>query len=139
MILPTIPSELVPQTDEGEVSVSARMPVGTRIERTEAVALQLEGLVQDNVPEAVTIMSNAGGGGFMGGSASSANLTVKLTPRTDRKRTNDQIATDLRRVLVGIPGGTITTRASGGNQQLTRILGGGNRTAVSPSKSAATI
>ncbi|HEX5214521.1 MAG TPA: efflux RND transporter permease subunit [Vicinamibacterales bacterium] len=126
VILPTIPSELVPQTDEGEVSISARMPVGTRVERTEAVALQLERLVQDNVPEAVTIMSNAGGGGFGGGSASSANLTVKLTPRTERKRTNDQIATDLRRVLVGIPGAQITTRASGGNNQLTRALGGGN-------------
>ena len=126
VILPTIPSELVPQTDEGEVSISARMPVGTRVERTEAVALQLERMVQDNVPEAVTIMSNAGGGGFGGGSASSANLTVKLTPRTERKRTNDQIATDLRRVLVGIPGAQITTRASGGNNQLTRALGGGN-------------
>ena len=126
VILPTIPSELVPQTDEGEVSISARMPVGTRVERTEAVALMLERMVQDSVPEAVTIMSNAGGGGFMGGSASSANLTVKLTPRTERKRTNDQIATDLRRVLVGIPGAQITTRASGGNNQLTRALGGGN-------------
>ena len=29
------------------------------------------------------------------------------------------------RGLVGLPGVTITTRASGGNQQLTRILGGG--------------
>jgi HAE1 family hydrophobic/amphiphilic exporter-1 len=69
-------------------------------------------------------MSNAGAGGF-GGSGSTANVTIKLTPRDERKRTNDQIATDLRRVLVGIPGTTITTRASGGNQQLTRALGGG--------------
>ena len=74
-----------------------------------------------------TIISSAGGGGFMGGSASSVNVTVKLKPRTERTRTNDQIATDLRRVLVGIPGTTITTRASGGNQQLTRALGGGNQ------------
>ncbi len=28
LVLPTIPTELVPQTDEGEVSVSARLPVG---------------------------------------------------------------------------------------------------------------
>jgi HAE1 family hydrophobic/amphiphilic exporter-1 len=52
---------------------------------------------------------------------------VKLKPRTERTKTSDQIATDLRRVIVGIPGTTITTRASGGNQQLTRALGGGNQ------------
>jgi HAE1 family hydrophobic/amphiphilic exporter-1 len=126
LILPTIPSELLPQTDEGEVAVSARLPVGTRIERADAVALQLEELVRSNVPEAQTIMSNAGGGGFGGtGSASSVQVNLLLVPSTERQRSSDQIATDLRRVLVGIPGVQITTRASGGNQQLNRILGGG--------------
>src|SRR5690606_8591744 len=115
LILPTIPNELLPQTDEGEVSVSARMPPGTRIERTEAVALQLEDIVRTNVPEAVTVISNAGGGGFGGGSGSSASVQIHLTPRHERNRTSDQIATDLRRVMVGLPGVAITTRASGGN------------------------
>jgi HAE1 family hydrophobic/amphiphilic exporter-1 len=127
LVLPTIPTELVPQTDEGEVSVSARMPVGSRIERTEAIAMRLEDMVRAAVPEVTTIISSAGGGGFGGGSGSSASLQVKLVPRTERARTNDQIATDLRKVLVGLPGVVITTRASGGNQQLSRILGGGNQ------------
>ena len=78
------------------------------------------------MPEAVTVMSNAGGGGmFGGGGGGNANVTVKLVPRDERVRSSDQIATDLRRVLVGLAGTTITTRASGGNQQLTRALGGG--------------
>jgi HAE1 family hydrophobic/amphiphilic exporter-1 len=129
VILPTIPTELVPQTDEGEVSISARMPVGTRVERTQDVALKLEEMVRANVPEATTIISSAGGGGMgpMGGSATNANVNVKLVPRDERTRSNDQIATDLRRVLVGLAGVTITTRASGGNQQINRILGGGNQ------------
>jgi len=126
VILPSIPTELVPQTDEGEVTVSARLASGTRVERTEVIAQRLEELITANVPEATTLISSAGAGGFGGGSASSVNVTVKLKSRTERTRTNDQIATDLRKVLVGIPGTTITTRASGGNQQLTRALGGGN-------------
>ena len=98
VILPTIPTELVPQTDEGEVSINARMPPGTRIERMMAIGLQLEDMVRSNVPEAVTILSNAGGGGFgPGGGSSTAQVTVILTPRTERTRTSDQIATDLRR------------------------------------------
>ena len=84
LILPTIPTELVPQTDEGQVSVSARLPVGSRIERAEAVALQLEQLIQEHVPEATTIMTSAGGGGFMGGGSSNVNVTVKLTPKDQR-------------------------------------------------------
>ena len=131
LLLPTIPSELMPQTDEGEVSVSARFAPGTRFERVEAIATQLEEMVRNNVPEAVTIMSNAGGGGGFGGpgggggGGSNAQVTVQLTPSTERERTSDQIATDLRRVLVGLPGVQITTRVSGGNQQMTRLMGGG--------------
>ena len=131
LLLPTIPSELMPQTDEGEVSVSARFAPGTRFERVEAIATQLEEMVRNNVPEAVTIMSNAGGGGGFGGpgggggGGSNAQVTVQLTPATERERTSDQIATDLRRVLVGLPGVQITTRVSGGNQQMTRLMGGG--------------
>jgi HAE1 family hydrophobic/amphiphilic exporter-1 len=126
VVLPSIPTELVPQTDEGEVTVSARLASGTRVERTEQIAQRLEDLIRGSVPEATTLISSAGGGGFGGGSASSVSVTVKLTSRTERTRSNDQIATDLRRVLVGIPGTVITTRASGGNQQLTRALGGGS-------------
>jgi HAE1 family hydrophobic/amphiphilic exporter-1 len=124
LLLPTIPTELVPATDEGQVSINARLPSGTRIERSEAVAIQLEDLVRTHVPETTSILSSAGGGGF-GAGGSTVRLTVKLTPRTERDRSSDEIATDLRRVLVGIPGAQITTRASGGNNQLTRILSGG--------------
>ncbi len=122
-ILPTIPAELLPQTDEGEVSVNARLAVGSRIERSEAVILQLEGLIRDHVPEAVTVVSSAGGGGFMGGGGGTASVNIKLTPKDQRTRSSEQIATDLRGVLVGLPGVSITTRASGGNQSLNRVLG----------------
>lgn len=123
LILPTIPAELMPATDEGEVSVNARLAVGSRIERSEAVVLQLEQLIEEHVPEATTVVSSAGGGGFMGGGGGSASLTLKLLPKEQRTRSSEQIATDLRRVLVGLPGVTITTRASGGNQSLNRVLG----------------
>jgi HAE1 family hydrophobic/amphiphilic exporter-1 len=119
----------VPATDEGEVSISGRMPPGSRIERTEAIAIRLEDLVKANLPEQwiTTIISSAGGGGGggFGGSATTAQVNVKLVSRSERDRTTEQIATDLRRELTGLAGVVITTRASGGNMQLTRALGGG--------------
>ena len=127
LILPTIGFELMPQADEGEVRVTAELPVGTRIERGEEVAVRLETLVKDFVPEMEDVISNAGGGGFMGGGSNRVQLQVRLVTKDQRKRSSEQIARDLNRQLPGIvPGVIIQTRASGGNQQFTRITGGGD-------------
>jgi hydrophobic/amphiphilic exporter-1 (mainly G- bacteria), HAE1 family len=123
LVLPTIPAELMPATDEGEVSVNARLAVGSRIERSQAIVLQLEEMINEHVPEAETVVASAGGGGFMGGGAGSVSLTLKLVAKQQRSRSSEQIAADLRRVMVGLPGVTVTTRASGGNQSINRILG----------------
>ena len=131
LILPTIGFELMPQADEGEVRVTAELPVGTRVERSEEVALRLEGLIKDSVPEAEDIITNAGGGGFMGGGSNRVQAQVRLVTKDERTRSSEQIARDLNRQLAGlIPGVIIQTRASGGNQQFSRITGGGEESRV---------
>jgi HAE1 family hydrophobic/amphiphilic exporter-1 len=126
IILPTIGFELMPATDEGEVTVSAELPVGTRVERAQEVAQRLESLIPEYVKEADSVITNAGGGGFMGGSANRTNAQIRLVAKTERKRSSEEIAMALNRQLTGvIPGVIIQTRASGGNQQMTRLLGGG--------------
>jgi hydrophobic/amphiphilic exporter-1 (mainly G- bacteria), HAE1 family len=127
LILPTIGFELMPQADEGEVRVTAELPVGTRIERSEEVALRLEGLAKQYVPEAEDVIANAGGGGFMGGGANRVQVQIRLVTKDKRERSSEAIARDLNRQLPGIiPGVIIQTRASGGNQQFQRITGGGD-------------
>jgi hydrophobic/amphiphilic exporter-1 (mainly G- bacteria), HAE1 family len=127
VILPTIGFELMPVTDEGEIQVSAELPVGTRIERAQDVALRLESLLPEYVKEQDTIITQAGGGGgFGGGTASRTQATIRLVPKAERTRSSEEIARTLNRQLAGvIPGVIITTRASGGNQAMTRLLGGG--------------
>ena len=127
LILPTIGFELMPQADEGEVSVTAELPVGTRIERAQDVATRLETMMPDLVPEAEMVLTQAGGGGPMGGGANRTNVTLRLKPRGERTRTSETIARELNQQLAGvIPGVIITTRASGGNSQMNRIMGGGD-------------
>ena len=126
LILPTLTFELMPQADEGQVNVSVEMPVGSRIERTEAVILQVEEMVLKAVPEATMIVSSAGGGGFMGGGSNRGNVELYLVPKTERDRSSEQIAMDLRREVTGLAGTIVRTRASGGNSQMNRILGGLN-------------
>jgi hydrophobic/amphiphilic exporter-1 (mainly G- bacteria), HAE1 family len=129
VILPTIGFELMPQADEGEVQVTAELPVGTRTERGEEVAIRLEGLAKEYVQEAETVITQMGGGGGFGpgGGAARVQMTLRLVTRDKRQRSNEQIARDLNRQLPGIiPGVIIQTRASGGNQQQNRIFGSGD-------------
>ena len=125
LIYPLLSTELLPQTDEGEVNVNAELAVGTRIERTEAVMLQLEEMVRQYVPEAETLITNGGGGGFgFGGGTNRGTINIRLTPRDSRTRTSDQISQELRRQLSGLPGVMVRANPSGGNFQLNRMLGG---------------
>ena len=125
-LLPMLGFELVPQTDEGEVTVDAELAVGTRIERTETVMLRLEEMVRQAVPEAHTIIVNAGGGGMGFGPSGThrGSVQLRLVPRDERPRSNDEIAQELRRQLAGLPGVVIRARPSGGNFQMNRMLGG---------------
>jgi HAE1 family hydrophobic/amphiphilic exporter-1 len=127
VLLPRVGFELMPQTDEGEVTVDLELPVGTRIERTEASIVRMEALVRQAVPELVMLISNGGGGGFMGGSTGHrGSVTVRLVPRDQRTRSNEQIAMDLRRRLgASLPGVAVRARASGGNNMMNRMFTGG--------------
>lgn len=128
-LLGRIGFEFQPQTDEGEVTVDIELAQGSRIERTEAVAIGLEEKIRQSVPEAVMLITQAngggGGGGFGGGSTNRANINVRLKPRDERERGNDQIAMQLRRELSGIPGVIVRARPSGGQQNMMRGMGGG--------------
>jgi HAE1 family hydrophobic/amphiphilic exporter-1 len=122
----TLSYELMPQTDEGEVTVEAENAVGTRIERMEATLSSLEARIRQVVPEARTLVSSVGGMGFGTNSGQHrGQITVILAPRAERERSSAEIATALRKQLAGQPGTIVRARPSGGNFQLQRILGGG--------------
>jgi HAE1 family hydrophobic/amphiphilic exporter-1 len=125
-VFSTLSYELMPQTDEGEVTVEAENAVGTRIERMEATLATLEARIRQAVPEARTLVSSVGGQGFQGsGGQHRGAITLILAPRAERQRSSAQIATALRKDLAGLPGTVVRARPSGGNFQLQRILGGG--------------
>jgi HAE1 family hydrophobic/amphiphilic exporter-1 len=132
VILPTLPTELSTQTDEGQVQVNVELAQGTRIEVTDPVLRRVEAALQELVPEAEDVITAAGVGGpgfggFGPSSVNRGNLTILLKPKDDRKRSSEQIAMELRRQLSGIPGVIVRANASGGNNQLNRFLSGGNQ------------
>ena len=128
--------------------MSAELAAGTRIERTDAIMSRLEQMVRQLVPEAQTIIASAGvggggggGGGMGGGGTSRGYIQMFLVPKDNAQRSSDQIAFDLRRQLSGIPGVIVRANASGGNNQINRLMSGGqgNGGGAWPSRFAAKI
>lgn len=121
-IIPTIGRELMPQVDEGLISVSVQLPVGTKWQVTDEVTRRVEKIIQDNVPEIKTLRTNVGGGGGpMGGSGShAANINIDLVDKKERKRSTEEIMNDLRRKISGIPDARIFVSARG--SMMTRLF-----------------
>jgi HAE1 family hydrophobic/amphiphilic exporter-1 len=131
LIYPQVETELMPQTDEGEVNINVELGVGTRIERTEEALMRVQEMVKEAVPEAVTFITQGGGGGNNwqnsgGGNTHRGQIRLLLKPRDERTRTNEEIAVALRRQLSGkLPGVMVRANPSGGNNQIMRFLSGG--------------
>ncbi|MDI6846051.1 MAG: efflux RND transporter permease subunit [Candidatus Saccharicenans sp.] len=115
--------EYMPQTDEGEVSITVEMEVGTRLSVMDQKLREVVNLAKMYVPEIESIEERAGSGGWRGG-ANQGNITLKLVPKSKRTRSSLEIAADLSRKLSNVPGALIRVRASGG-QMMFGMRGGG--------------
>lgn len=106
--------ELMPAADEGEVRVNLEMAVGTRLDLIDQAARTVERIVQQEVPEMTSMVTRVGGSGWGSSGGHTAEVRVALVAQKDRKRSSEQIANDLRKKLVGLPGVTVRTRAGQG-------------------------
>ncbi|HBA86378.1 MAG TPA: acriflavin resistance protein [Verrucomicrobia bacterium] len=124
LLAPLIGSELMPQSDEGEVRVNLEMEVGSRVSVTEQAMAQVERIVAREVPEIVSVVTTVGGSGFQGGGTHEGEMRLALGPRSQRQRSSEDVAAALRKKLAAIPGATIRTRAGQGLFILRRVSGG---------------
>jgi HAE1 family hydrophobic/amphiphilic exporter-1 len=114
LLTPYIGVELMPSTDEGEVRAEAEMEVGTRLDLLDSKFRVLEEIVNQAVPEIRNVVTNVGGSRWFGGGGHTGDIRIALVPQSQRTRSSQQIADDLRRKLSGIPGTTVRTRAGQG-------------------------
>lgn len=129
-LVPLIGTELMPQSDEGEVRVNVERDVGIRLAEMDKTMGLIEEIASREVPEVKNIVTSIGGSGWRGGGSHTGNLRIALKPQAERSRSSEEIAADLRRKLNDIPGPTIRTRAGQGLFLLRRIAGGSERVEV---------
>jgi HAE1 family hydrophobic/amphiphilic exporter-1 len=122
-----IGSEYLPVVDEGEISVSFELPVGTRLEITQKEMGRLQKIIMDNTDEIMNMYSQAGsGGGYMSRGNTGTNtgsFRIRLVPSDMRARTTTDVVNDLREKLMKATKGKVFVMEQGSILQ--RILGGG--------------
>ncbi len=127
---PRIGTELMPQTDEGEVRVNVEMAVGTRLDITDDLIRRIEAIVFSEVPELRSVVASVGGTHWRGGGSNEGQLRISLVPMADRDRSSAEIAAILRSKLAGMPGAVIRTREGQGFFLIRRATGGTERIEV---------
>jgi len=120
LLLPMIGSEFLPPSDEGEVRITGEMEIGTRLGLIDQQTRCMEKIVDAAVPETISSVTSV-----RGTRTSQGQINLSLSPSNERKRSNTEIAKDLKSKLSGnIPGMEIRTRAPQGQFLLDRLLGG---------------
>jgi hydrophobe/amphiphile efflux-1 (HAE1) family protein len=128
-----IGQEFFPQTDESQVNVNFRGPIGTRVERSEEVAKRIETRVQEVLGEPVgenppadksrAVRSMRVNAGMPSGRAAffqrnggphSGSVSLNLVPRSARKEGDLQVIERLRAAMRDELPGHLITFSSGG-------------------------
>src|SRR5436190_7544884 len=100
----------IPADDQSELISSYTLPEGTSLERTTKLAREIAERVVA-LPEVALVQS------FTHGPTNHAHLFIVLAPRSERKRSHVQMATEVRKILAGYHNMTYNVR-------LPSVLGG---------------
>lgn len=104
--------ELIPEMDEGQVSVTVSMPNGSTMEDTAAIEDRIAAIAVDTIPEMEQIYYSTGSSTSIMSSSSGASVTISLVDLDQRHRSSADIAKQLRRDLQDIAGCELTVSTS---------------------------
>lgn len=127
--------EFFPEEDQNRVMANFELPVGTRYERTGAVAGQFEKIVEKNVPEKDTAFARWGVyGSAAGGQIATTEETyngimfMSLVPKLERDASPRDVIERLRNVTDKLPG--VTVRYSAEDPLQAMVFSGGAKLAI---------
>lgn len=109
-LIPFIGSDFIPESDSGQVQVIMELPVGTSVYETEKFTYEMYNLIKERTPEIKDIFyqvgQSASGLGSVFGTKEGENIgliNIRLVDVEQRKRSNKQVADDLREFLKQFP------------------------------------
>lgn len=109
IILFNIGMVLMPETDEGSLSVSIELPSGSVLESTDEITRKVENIIRER-DDVETVFSSVGGGSILSSGSNSATITVTLLD--NRKLSTTDVCEEIRKALKNISGATFEVSAS---------------------------
>jgi HAE1 family hydrophobic/amphiphilic exporter-1 len=103
--------EFMPASDENFVQIMATLPAGSTLEQTKATMEEVRTVVLEDVPETEATLLTVGGENK---GVEEGELTIRLSPATERDRSIFQIINEIRPRLAGIPAADIVAQISSG-------------------------
>lgn len=115
-LTPLIGAEFIPAMDQGQVTISIKMPNGTVLAETEKVTKQVEDIV-NQIPEKKIVATSIGSNASPIASTLSSNqgtINLTLVDLAERTRSSNDVVMDLQAKLKHIAGPEITVAAASG-------------------------
>jgi HAE1 family hydrophobic/amphiphilic exporter-1 len=106
------------------------MQVGTRLNLLDEKFKVIEKIVNESVPEIKSTVTSVGGSRWHGAGGHTGDVRISLKPQSQRTRSSEQIAADLRGKLSKIPGMIVRTRAGEGLSVLRMGTSGADKVQV---------
>jgi len=141
LLAPQIGTELLPQTDSGNFTVTIKMPVGTALTKTNETLLKAEAIVQKD-PDVETVFAAAGASLSLRGTTTSltpylGSMTVRLKDK--RKASTQVVMARVQKKFGALAGARaivspydiVTQIISGGNQNVEVDIYGSDLTTLS--------
>lgn len=130
MLIPLLPKGFVPAPDRAQTQVTLELPPGSTLEDTRAAAEKARNIIS-RIPDVLDVFTAVGRGASgdllsIGASdeVRKANLTVKLTHRSKRSRTQQEVESELRDKLQQLAGVRVTIGVGNSGEKMVLILGG---------------
>lgn len=108
---------LIPTMDQGTVSVSIELPIGSELSESEEIADKVVGIIYKEIPDVIKSISYSTGGSSFASSLSSstntASITISLVDAGKRNKSAEEIGNHLRTKLNDIAGAEISVSSAG--------------------------
>ncbi|WP_016838507.1 efflux RND transporter permease subunit [Ureibacillus thermosphaericus] len=109
-LMPVVGMELMPATDSGQVSITAQLQNGAKLEETESIVEEINERLK-NFEDIIKVNYVSIGGttnGITAGSKNVASYMIELVSSSERDITTDQFIAQLNDLVSDIPGAEIT-------------------------------
>ncbi|TAJ55178.1 MAG: efflux RND transporter permease subunit [Chitinophagaceae bacterium] len=98
-VMSTLQSEIAPMEDRSSIRFTVTAPEGTSYNAMQRISDNISNFLIDSVPENDFVQARTPGGFGPGGAANSAAPRIALVPPDQRKRSQNEIATELQKKM----------------------------------------